>query len=222
MMREKAVIAIDGPAGAGKSTIAKRVAEALGYAYIDTGAMYRAITLRILQTSADCRDSAAIGALLDTVTIAFDPHGKIFLDGSDVSDKLRSAEVNALVSQVASLLVVRERLQGLQRDIGKNGGVVLDGRDIGSAVFPDAEYKFYIDASLEERARRRLADSKENVFGSLEELMKDISRRDAEDKERKHSPLVQAEDAIYIDTSGMDPERVLQTMLEYVDHHSIR
>ena len=221
-MRDKAVIAIDGPAGAGKSTIAKKVAEAVGYAYIDTGAMYRAITLRILQTSTDCRDHGAVGALLDAVSIDFSPEGKIFLDGENVSDTLRTAEVNALVSQVASLLAVRERLQGLQREIGKNGGVVLDGRDIGSAVFPDAEYKFYLDASLEERARRRLADSKESVFGSFEELIEDIARRDTEDKGREHSPLVQAADAIYIDTSGMDPERVLQTMLGYVDHHSIR
>ena len=217
-MRAQAVIAIDGPAGAGKSTVAKRIASVLNYVYIDTGAMYRAITLRILQTAIDYQNYTAVGSLLAEVTISFDAEGRIFLDGTDVSDKLRSAEVNSLVSQVASLLAVRERLQGLQREIGKNGGVVLDGRDIGSAVFPDAEYKFYLDASLEERARRRLSDAKESVFVELESLMKDIARRDAADKEREHSPLVQAKDAIYIDTTGMDPERVVQTMLEHIDY----
>jgi len=219
-MREKAVVAIDGPAGAGKSTLARRIATALGYVYIDTGAMYRAIALRLLHASADYRDDEAVRALLDGAALSFNTEGRIFLDGEDVSDRLRSAEVNELVSHVAGLPVVRERLQGLQREIGKNGGVVLDGRDIGSAVFPDAEYKFYLDASLEERARRRLGDSKESLFLDLESVMKDIARRDILDSKREHSPLVQAEDAIYIDTSGMDPERVLQTMLGYVDRHS--
>lgn len=215
-MRERAVIAIDGPAGVGKSTLARRIAAQLGFVYIDTGAMYRVITLRILRDAADYHDSAAISALLDTVRITFDPHGKIFLDGIDVSDTLRSAGINALVSEVASLPEVRERMQALQREIGKDGGVVLDGRDIGSVVFPDAEVKFYLDASLEERARRRLSDGKESVFVDLEALKRDLARRDTADRERAHSPLVQTKDAIYIDTSGMSLENVFEVMLGHV------
>jgi len=215
-MRERAVIAIDGPAGVGKSTLARRIAAQLGFVYIDTGAMYRVITLRILRDAVDYHDSAAISALLDTVRITFDPHGKIFLDGIDVSDTLRSAGINALVSEVASLPEVRERMQALQREIGKDGGVVLDGRDIGSVVFPDAEVKFYLDASLEERARRRLSDGKESVFVDLEALKRDLARRDTADRERAHSPLVQTKDAIYIDTSGMSLENVFEVMLRHI------
>jgi cytidylate kinase len=220
-MRERPVIAIDGPAGVGKSTLARKIAESLGYVYIDTGAMYRAITLRILQNGIDCGDTAVVAALLDTVHISLDPGGKIFLDGMDASDILRTAGINALVSHVASLPEVRESMQSLQREIGKNGGVVLDGRDIGSVVFPDAEIKFYLDASLEERAKRRLSDGKESVFVDLEALQRDLARRDTADRERAHSPLVQTKDAIYIDTSGMAIQEVLETMLRHISGHSV-
>jgi cytidylate kinase len=213
-------IAIDGPGGAGKSTAAKELAKRLGFIYIDTGAMYRAITWCFLQNAIDYRDTASVSALLEAISIVYNPDGKIIHDGMDVSDTLRSAEINALVSHVASLPAVRERLQALQREIGKNGGVVLDGRDIGSVVFPDAEIKFYLDASLEERAHRRLTDGKESVFVDIEALKRDISRRDTADRERAHSPLVQTKDAIYIDTSGMAISDVLKVMLGHITGHS--
>ena len=221
-MRERPVIAIDGPAGAGKSTIARKIAAALNFVYIDTGAMYRAMTLRLQESGTDYRDSGAVSAILSNISISFDPAGRIFLDGEDVSDKLRLPEVNGQVSAVAGLPAVREHLQTLQRDIGKNGGVVLDGRDIGSAVFPDAECKFYLDASLEERARRRLNDDKEKVFVDLESLKRDIARRDEADSKRAHSPLVRTNDAIYIDTTGMGPGQVVEAMLEYIKTRSVR
>jgi cytidylate kinase len=221
-MRTKPIVAIDGPAGAGKSTIARKIATALNFVYIDTGAMYRALTLRLVQSATDPSDSEAIRELLGTVRIDFDPTGKIYLDGKDVSCKLRTAEVNGMVSTVAGLPVVREYMQKLQREIGENGGVVLDGRDIGSAVFPDAECKFYLDASLEERARRRMNDSKEKLFVNLEAIKQDIARRDAADTQREHSPLVRTDDAYYIETTGMGPEMVVKTMLEYIDLHSVR
>nr|HPN83567.1 (d)CMP kinase [Spirochaetota bacterium] len=213
-MRTKPIIAIDGPAGAGKSTIARKIAAALNFVYIDTGAMYRALTLRLLRSRTDPADLAGVRSILETVRIGFDPSGKIFLDGEDVSGTLRTAEVNSMVSTVAGLPAVRESMQKLQRETGSEGGVVLDGRDIGSAVFPDAEYKFYLDASLEERARRRMNDSKEKVFADLEAIQQDIARRDAADSQREHSPLVRAEDAQYIDTTGMGPGMVVETMLE--------
>jgi len=221
-MRTKPIIAIDGPAGAGKSTIARKIAAALNFVYIDTGAMYRALTLRLLRSRTDPADLAGVRSILETVRIGFDPSGKIFLDGEDVSGTLRTAEVNSMVSTVAGLPAVRESMQKLQRETGSEGGVVLDGRDIGSAVFPDAEYKFYLDASLEERARRRTNDSKEKVFADLEAIQQDIARRDAADSQREHSPLVRAEDAQYIDTTGMGPEMVVSAMLEYIDRRSVR
>ncbi|HOG64897.1 MAG TPA: (d)CMP kinase [Spirochaetota bacterium] len=221
-MRTKPIIAIDGPAGAGKSTIARKIAAALNFVYIDTGAMYRALTLRLLRSRTDPADLAGVRSILETVRIGFDPSGKIFLDGEDVSGTLRTAEVNSMVSTVAGLPAVRESMQKLQRETGSEGGVVLDGRDIGSAVFPDAEYKFYLDASLEERARRRMNDSKEKVFADLEAIQQDIARRDAADSQREHSPLVRAEDAQYIDTTGMGPEMVVSAMLEYIDRRSVR
>ncbi len=221
-MRSRPIIAIDGPAGAGKSTIARKIAAALNFVYIDTGAMYRALTLRLVRSKTDPSDVGAVRTILQAVRIGFDPSGKIFLDGEDVSGTLRTAEVNGMVSTVAGLPVVREYMQKLQREIGKEGGVVLDGRDIGSAVFPDAECKFYLDASLEERARRRMNDSKEQLFVNLEAIQQDIARRDAADSQREHSPLVRAEDAHYIDTTGMGPGMVVETMLEYIDQRSVR
>jgi len=215
-MRTKPIIAIDGPAGAGKSTIARKIAAALNFVYI------RALTLRLLRSRTDPADLAGVRSILETVRIGFDPSGKIFLDGEDVSGTLRTAEVNSMVSTVAGLPAVRESMQKLQRETGSEGGVVLDGRDIGSAVFPDAEYKFYLDASLEERARRRMNDSKEKVFADLEAIQQDIARRDAADSQREHSPLVRAEDAQYIDTTGMGPEMVVSAMLEYIDRRSVR
>lgn len=221
-MRSRPIIAIDGPAGAGKSTIARKIAAVLNFVYIDTGAMYRALTLSLVRSNTDPSDSEAIQAILQAVQISLDPSGKIFLDGEDVTDRLRTAEVNSMVSAVAGLPVVREYMQKLQREIGKEGGVVLDGRDIGSAVFPDAECKFYLDASLEERARRRMNDNKEQLFVNLEAIQQDIARRDAADSQRKHSPLVRVKDAQYIDTTGMGPELVVTTMLEYINQRSVR
>lgn len=213
---KKQVVALDGPAGAGKSTIARIIAERLNFVYIDTGAMYRAVTLKTLDLDLNLDDETAIAEMIRTTKVNFDQNGKIFLDGVDVTDKIRSEVVTGSVSKVAGIPQVREFLQKEQRNIGIGQPAVLDGRDIGSAVFPDAKYKFYLDASLEERAQRRMSDTKEFGHSDLQQLVDEIAARDEADRNREHSPLVQAEDAIYIDSTGMDIEAVCQSILNRI------
>lgn len=200
-------IAIDGPAGAGKSTIAKIVAEKLGFTYIDTGAMYRAITYKALQQGVSLADEAALAALLQTSTITLKPstNGQlVFLDGADVSDVIRTNDVTASVSEVAAHAAIREQMVAAQQQLAAAGGVVMDGRDIATHVLPNAELKVFMSATVEERARRRFVDNeKRGIPSTIESLMADIALRDKLDSEREVSPLVQADDAIYLDTTSL-------------------
>lgn len=200
-------IAIDGPAGAGKSTIAKIVAEKLGFTYIDTGAMYRAITYKALQQGVLLADEAALAALLQTSTITLKPstNGQlVFLDGADVSDVIRTNDVTASVSEVAAHAAIREQMVAAQQQLAAAGGVVMDGRDIATHVLPNAELKVFMSATVEERARRRFVDNeKRGIPSTIESLMADIALRDKLDSEREVSPLVQADDAIYLDTTSL-------------------
>ncbi len=220
---KKIVVAIDGPAGAGKSTIAKLAAERLGYAYIDTGAMYRSVAWRFLQTGQPF-DEAFISQLANTMVIQFRPEARVnrvFVDGQEVTDAIRSAEVTANVSRVAAIGAVREAMVEQQRRMGDAGGVLMDGRDIGTVVFPNAQLKIFLTASVEERAQRRykeLLAKGEQV--DLVQLQQDIADRDKQDSERAIAPLRQAEDALLLDTSHMNIEQVTEKILQLVEERA--
>ncbi|MEL7655819.1 MAG: (d)CMP kinase [Bacillota bacterium] len=213
-MENKIRIAIDGPSGAGKSTIAKRVAKLLGIDYIDTGAMYRAIGYKILQNQIDLNDKEALIELLARTEIDF-VSGNIILDGEIVNDKIRTPEISKMASDASALQEVREKLVILQRNMGQVKSVVMDGRDIGTNVLKDAEFKFFMTASSAERAQRRwleLREKGENV--DLAQVEADIIQRDHNDSTRKLNPLRKAEDAIELDTTGLTIEEVTQKILE--------
>ena len=215
------VIAIDGPAGSGKSTIAKRIAEKLGFLYIDTGAMYRALTLKAIRKGLDFNDKEALLALSKNTDIEFKegPRSlRVYLDGKDVTEEIRTMEVTTRVKKLASLKDVRSNMVKLQRKLGEaSKGAVLEGRDIGTVVFKDARYKFYLDASLETRVKRRFdefADKKINV--ALEEVRKDVTERDTSDMTREVGALKKAPDAAAIDTTDMTIEEVTGAVLKVV------
>ena len=220
---KKIVVAIDGPAGAGKSTIAKLAAEKLGYAYIDTGAMYRSVAWKFLQTG-KAFDEDFISGLSKTMLIDFKPEAKInrvFVDGTEVTDAIRTPEVTAIVSRVAAIGAVREAMVDQQRRMGEAGGVLMDGRDIGSVVFPNAQLKIFLTASVEERARRRYAEMvAKGQQVDLQQLQADIAERDKQDSERAISPLRQAEDALLLDTSDMGISEVTDRILQLVQERA--
>lgn len=207
-------IAIDGPAAAGKSTIAKRVAAKLGYLYIDTGAMYRAVTLYTLDNGEDIIDD-----IENHIDIRFGVNNEVYLNGQDVSDDIRSQAVTKNVSHIASLEKVRTYLVDMQRKISNDSNVVMDGRDAGTTVLPNAELKIFMKADPEVRAKRRLLEEEKrgNTY-SLEELTEDIIRRDHIDSTREISPLVQAEDAILLDTSHLSIEAVEDKIIQLVNN----
>ncbi len=220
-MKKPGVIAIDGPAGSGKSTVAKEVAHRLGFLYIDTGAMYRALTLKAINKGLDFSDNEALVELSKNTDIELKESGdslKVYLDKKDVSHKIRSMEVTTKVKLLASLKDVRENMLKLQRKLGSlSSGAVLEGRDIGTVVFPDAAYKFYLDASFEKRVERRFRELKEKGFSvSPEEIEADVRNRDASDMTREVAPLKKAEDAKVIDTTNMTVEEVAGKILEIV------
>ena len=215
-------IAIDGPAGAGKSTVARLVAERLGYVYVDTGAMYRALTLKALEQDVDLNGREALGELArrSEVGLALSGDGsgqRVFLDGRDVTAEIRSPRVNQAVSLVARVPEVREAMVAMQRRMAGEGGVVMDGRDIGTVVLPDAEFKFFLTASLEERARRRAKDLAEQGYGgAVLAVQEEMAERDRLDSERAVSPLRRAEDAEVIDTTCLTAEEVVARILARV------
>ncbi len=212
-------IAIDGPAGAGKSTVAQIVADKLDYIYVDTGAMYRAITLKALKEEVDFKADEELARLVKDTDISFkksENKVKIFLDGADVTDEIRQNKVSNNVSLLAQNKSIRKELVKLQREIASQGGVVMDGRDIGTVVLADAELKIYLTASVAERAQRRydeLVKSERNI--SLISIKEDIIRRDEMDKNREISPLQKAEDAIVVDTTNLNIEEVVTEIINF-------
>jgi cytidylate kinase len=214
------VIAIDGPAASGKSTTARLVAERLGYVHVDTGAMYRAVTLKILRAGIGAGEIDRIVPLLETTRVELRREGgslHVVLDGEDVSEAIRTPEVTAAVSAVSSLREVRAAMVREQRALGRNGGIVLEGRDIGTVVFPDADCKFFLSAGIEARARRRLEELRASgIAGDLEEQMKEIAERDRKDSTRAESPLRKADDAVAIDTSDLTVAEQVERVLELV------
>ncbi|WP_303997548.1 (d)CMP kinase [Megamonas hypermegale] len=215
----KSVIAIDGPAGAGKSTIAKMAAQKLGYIYIDTGAMYRAVAWRVLQEYTPPVSTEQIISVLDDINIklSYDENKnmRVETNGTDVSAAIRTPEVTALVSQVAAVSEVRTKMVELQRAMAKCGKVLMDGRDIGTCVLPNADLKIFLTASVEERANRRARQMKEKGYDiDVEEIKKDIIARDEADMNREISPLKKADDALLLDTTEMTIEEVLAAIVK--------
>lgn len=213
----KPVVAIDGPAGAGKSTVAKGVAERLGYLYIDTGAMYRAIACCVLRAGVPLTDHRAVVALAvkTEVTLStIDGEQHVFADGEDVSGAIRTPEVTRASSPISAIAGVRKRLVDMQRRMGSEGGVVMEGRDIGTVVFPDAEVKVFLTASALERARRRVEQMKKmGVEADVEKTAAEMRERDLRDISRATAPLVQAPDAVLVDTDGMTVEQVIDAIV---------
>ncbi|MBI4546757.1 MAG: (d)CMP kinase [Ignavibacteriae bacterium] len=217
---KKLVIAIDGPAAAGKSTTAKLAAQRLGYLYVDTGAMYRAMTLKVLRHGIDLIDEEKISELATQTEVRLenDIGGvRVFLDKQDVTDAIRSPDVTNAVSAVSSYRKVREVMIREQRRMGERGGIVLEGRDIGTVVFPDADLKIYMVANVSERAKRRQEDlKKQGVNATLSDVIVGIQERDLKDSERNISPLRKAEDAIIIDTSDLTIDEQVETIVRKV------
>lgn len=214
------VIAIDGPAGTGKSTATKRLADALGFVHVDTGALYRAIAYLLLQRGLTAREAAAAAELAHTTHLEFrrvpgkNPSNRILANSTDVTDFIRTPEVSMAASQVSAIPEVRAALLGLQRRMGCVGRAILEGRDIGTVVFPDADVKFFLTASIDERAKRRLAEleAKGEDAPSFEEVKRQIAERDDGDTRRAVAPLRRAQDAVDLDTSSLTLDQVVETM----------
>lgn len=212
------VIAIDGPAGSGKSTTAKIVAERLGYTYLDTGAMYRALTYYALENKINPADEKKLAEIAEQLPLEFrrkDGGNLVYLNGQDISSEIRTPEVTKNVSEVSAHLLVRKAMVAKQKEFGMNGSIVAEGRDTTTVVFPDADLKIYMDASVKERARRRLLDlSNMGIESDLGAQEQDICRRDEYDSGREHSPLTRAEDAVVIDTTNLTIEEQVDRIVE--------
>lgn len=204
-------IAIDGPAGSGKSTVAKKIAEKLNIIYIDTGAMYRAITLKLKDIDKKYYQEACNNTNIEFI------NNKIFLDGKDVSLQIRSEEISKLTSDISKIDFVRKKLVSIQKEIADKNSVVMEGRDITTVVLPDADYKFYLNASPEIRAKRRTLQLKEKGLNAdYEEILRDIKKRDNNDIKRENSPLKVADDAIVIDSSNLTADESIEKILSYI------
>jgi cytidylate kinase len=216
------IIAIDGPAGAGKSTVSKRLAKRLGYTYIDTGAMYRALAWKASQLGLSLNDEAPLTRLAETSTIALQGEPdqlRVFIDGREITGLIRSQHISEATSIISTIAGVRRALVAEQQRMGEQGGVVLDGRDIGTQVFPNADVKFYLDANIDVRTRRRMAEERSRGRElTMEQARQEVETRDRRDSQRAVSPLRRPVDAIYIDSSNMTVEQVVQQMLEVIQH----
>jgi len=214
------IVAIDGPSGAGKSTLAKRVAREFGFMYLDTGALYRALGLKVLRQGAEVADDARMAQLVEATDIDLterDGHLEVFLDGEEVSALIRTPEVSQMASRVSALKAVRLKLFELQRALARRGSVVAEGRDIGTVVFPEAEVKIFLDASAKERARRRSEELRAaGLAMGIEETQREMEERDRRDRERELAPLRKAEDALTIDSSSLDAEAVAERVIKKI------
>lgn len=215
------IVAIDGPVGAGKSTVAKLVAQKLGYIYIDTGAMYRAVALKALRLGANIHDPAVMAMLTESINIQLQPQKsgnvKVLLDGEDVTEAIRTPEVSKASSIISAHEGVRKIMAERQRAMAKLGGVVMEGRDVQTVIAPDAEVKIFLTASLEERARRRWLELRgKGIEVQYEEVLREVKERDERDRNRPIAPLKKAPDAVEIDTTEMGPEEVADRIVELV------
>ena len=211
------VIAIDGPAGSGKGTIANILAKKYGYTYIDTGATYRCVALSVLRNNIDITDEEGIIKLVKTLNIDFDESGKTYLNNEDVSNLIRTKEVSSIVSPISSIVKVREILVDLQRKMANNKDVVMEGRDITTVVFPNADYKFYLDASVDERANRRyIQNQKSGINMSFDEILENIKKRDYNDMNKPVGALKRTEEQIYIDATNLTIDEVVDKIMEYI------
>lgn len=218
--RQRPVVAIDGPAGSGKSTVARKVAEALGFTLVDTGAIYRCVALAAKERSVSWDDGPSLGDLAAELRIRFERAGlggRIWLDGRDVSTAIRTPEVSQGASRVSAHPRVRAALLDTQRALGQEGGVVLEGRDIGTVVFPDAEIKVFLDAPVEERARRRYVElSERGTPEPFEQTLAELIERDKRDRNREVAPLRAADDATVVDTGGLSIDQVVARIVALV------
>jgi CMP/dCMP kinase len=214
------IIAIDGPSAAGKSTLAKRLAKELGFTYLDTGAMYRALALKVLREGIDIGNDGMLTELIGRTAIdLLEDEGKlhVLLDGEDVSELIRTPEVSQMASKASALKTVRQWMLVLQRALGQRGDVIAEGRDIGTVVFPDAEVKIYLDASAPERARRRVEELRRSGRQvGLDETLREMVERDKRDSERELAPLCKAADAVAIDSSALDAEALAQKVMQEI------
>ena len=218
-MKPPLIIAIDGPSGSGKSTLGRMLARELGLLYIDTGSMYRAVALAVIESTVNETDDVAVGSLAERIDVdlAGDPDSlRVTLDGRDVSDRIRDEDVTHISSIISTVSAVRRAMVERQRQFGQRGAV-MNGRDIGTVVFPTADLKFFLTANLDERAERRLAEEREhNASATYEQTLADITERDRRDTTREDSPLVVADDAIVIDSTGMPIDDVFAKMMTIV------
>ena len=221
------IIAIDGPAGAGKSTVARKLARRLGVRYLDTGAMYRALTLKSLRERIDLSDEKELASVAAAMGVAMEyvprrrPPYRVIMDGEDITSAIRSREVSAHVSQVSSHPCVRKEMVKKQRELASGGGMVVEGRDVGTVVFPKADLKFFITASTKERARRRYLEMVADGYDiSLHTIQQEMVRRDHLDSTRKTNPLKRAPDAILLDTTGQSAEQVVMQLSALVREHA--
>lgn len=212
------IVAIDGPAGSGKGTITRLVGERLGLINIDTGATFRCVALNMLQEGIEIEEEDKIKKLLDHIDINMKENGEVFLNGEEVTKKIRENDVNNFVSPVSVIQIVRDKMLEIQRKIAQGKNVIMEGRDIGTVVFPNANVKIYLDASPEERAKRRVRQNQEKgIETSYDEVLKNIIDRDRRDSTREVAPLKRAEDAIYIDSTNMEIEKVVEEIVKIVE-----
>lgn len=216
----KKVITIDGPAGSGKSTVSRALAAKLQYLYLDTGALYRALAYKALKNNLDMNRPGTLAEFCSTTEVTLknvDGKMTVWVDGEDVGEKIRTEEVGLAASAISAFPVVREKLLSLQKEAGAGGGIVAEGRDMGSVVFPDADFKFYLDADLEERIRRRHDElASKNSAAERSEVSRDMKARDAQDTNRKIAPLAAAPDAVVIDSTSLTVSEVLGKILEHL------
>ena len=217
---KKSVVTIDGPAGAGKTTVSRMLADRLGYRYIDTGALYRAIALAAHEGGIDSKDDGALGKMCSALSLRYvltEKGPRLLSHGRDVTDRLRTPEITMLASAVSARPVVRRFLMGVQRAMGREKGAVFEGRDMGTVVFPDADVKFYLDAPEKIRAMRRFLELRPKTELTFEEVERDLARRDKNDSTRVEAPLKPAGDAIRIDSADLSPAEVVTVMLGHIE-----